>query len=137
MVMLMCAVNPDSSECPAACKDGGDNKPVDTGDTVKSGDLDVSVSDYSSSIKTAPMAGTVVFNAINFKASEAVTINSIVLERAGLSSRADINGVWFEKDGKAVSSVGKVASDGKVTVNFTRGFTVKSNETLDLVVELK
>lgn len=131
LVALACAL--ETSECPAICKEHADE--IDT-TVVKAGDLKVSVADYSSQIKSAPMKGTVVFNSVALKASEAITINSIVLERVGLSSRADISGVRFEKDGEAISSKGKVSSDGKVTVNFTRGFTVKSNEVLDLVVEL-
>ena len=131
LIMLACALETD--DCPAECKEK-EEKPVDPADRI--GDLNVRVADYSSTIKTAPMVGTVVFNSIEFTASQSITINSIQLERIGLSSRADIKGVWFEKDGKAVSSAGKVTSDGKVTVNFTRGFTVKAKETLDLVVEL-
>jgi hypothetical protein len=133
--MLACAL--ETEDCPAICRENPSEPGTPDPTAPKSGDLEVAVADYSSTMKTAPREGTVVFNKISFKTSEAVTVNSIVLERAGLSSRSDINGVWFEKDGKAVSSVGKVASDGRVTVNFTRGFTVKANETLDLVAELK
>ena len=133
MVILACIM--DEASCPAACKDDNGVNPVDP-NAPKSGSLEITVPDYSSSIKSAPSEGTVIFNAVKFSSSESVTIGAIQLERIGLSSRSDIKGVWFEKDGIAVSTKGSVSTDSKVTVNFTKGFTVKSNETLDLVVQL-
>jgi hypothetical protein len=134
LVMLACAL--DSDDCPAECK-ASDEKD-DDGDTtvVKAGNLEVSVSDYSSAVKSAPSVGTVIFNAVDFESSESITVNSIQLERIGLSSRSDIKGVWFEKDGVQISSKGNVSTDSKITLNFNKGFMVKSNESLDLVVEL-
>ena len=132
-VILACALGGDS--CPARCKGKGPDT-TNTGTNNTAGDLNINVVDYSNQIRSVPMVGISIFNAIKFDATNDVTVNSITLERVGLSSRSDIKGVWFEKDGIAVSSRGTVATDGKVMTNFNKGFKVKSSETLDLVVEL-
>ena len=141
-VLLACSLGSDS--CPAACvKDADKAAEEDTaqGSTIDgmaiAGDLTLAVADYSSEVRSAPMAGTVVFNAIDFKSSEKVTIESVKLERTGLSSKSDIAGVWFEKDGIAVSAKGSLTSDGTVTTRFYNGYSVNGSDTLDLVVELK
>jgi hypothetical protein len=54
------------------------------------GDLTIAVADYSSEVRSIPMVGTVVFNAVDFKASEKVTIESVKLERTGLSDKSAI-----------------------------------------------
>ena len=131
-VILACALGGDA--CPARCKDK--NPGANTGTNNTAGDLNINVVDYSNQIRSVPMVGISIFNAIKFDATNDVTVNSVTLERVGLSSRSDIKGVWFEKDGIAVSSRGTVATDGKVMTNFNKGFKVKSSETLDLVVEL-
>jgi hypothetical protein len=123
--VLSCSLGLDT--CPAECQ---------TPDVIKSGTLNVTVSDYVTSVKSAPKNGTVVFNAIKFASSEEITVNTVTLQRMGLSTRSDIGSVWFEKDGVAVSSKGTVATDGKVSVVFNKGLVVKSSETLDLVVSL-
>ena len=134
MTVLACTLGTDA--CPAQCKDlKNQTGHVNTGVEAR-GDLNVAVADFSSSVKSVPMVGISIFNEVNFTASEPVTVNAVTLERVGLSSRSDIKGVWFEKDGLAVSSRGTVATDGKVTTNFNKGLTVKANEKLDLVVEL-
>ena len=132
-VILACALGGDA--CPARCKGKGPDT-TNTGTNNTAGDLNINVVDYSNQIRSVPMVGISIFNAIKFDATNDVTVNSITLERVGLSSRSDIKGVWFEKDGIAVSSRGTVATDGKVMTNFNKGFKVKSSETLDLVVEL-
>jgi hypothetical protein len=89
-VLLACSLGSDS--CPAACV----NKKTEEEETAQgstivglaiAGDLSIAVADYSSEIKSVPSVGTVVFNAVNFKASEKVTIESVKLERTGLSSK--------------------------------------------------
>jgi hypothetical protein len=132
-VILACALGGDA--CPARCKGKGPDT-TNTGTNNTAGDLNINVVDYSNQIRSVPMVGISIFNAIKFDATNDVTVNSVTLERVGLSSRSDIKGVWFEKDGIAVSSRGTVATDGKVMTNFNKGFKVKSSETLDLVVEL-
>jgi len=93
LTIAACAVG--DSSCPAACE---------TPEVAKSGSLNVTLTDYSSSVKSAPLGGTMIFNAVKFASSEEVTVNTVTLERVGLSSRSDIDSVWFEKDGVAVSS---------------------------------
>ena len=94
-VLLACSLGSDS--CPAACQKKADEENKE--DTANqgtidglpiAGDLSIAVADYSSSIKSAPAVGTVVFNAVDFKASEKVTIESVKLERTGLSDKSAI-----------------------------------------------
>jgi hypothetical protein len=134
--MLACAL--ETAECPAECKESGTTEPTptDPGNVVKAGDLEVSVADYSSNIASIPYKGTVIFNSIDFKSSEAITVNTVTLEKAGLFDRNIIQNIWFERDGVAISSKGRLTIDGTAIVNFNRGFVVKSDEKLDLVVEL-
>jgi hypothetical protein len=133
--MLACAL--ETEECPSQCRTKpGEPGTSEPGTVVKAGDLDVSVADYSSSIASIPYKGTIIFNSIAFKSSEAITVNSITLEKSGLFDRNIAQNIWFERDGVAVSSKGKLTIDGTAVVNFNRGFSVKSNEALDLVVEL-
>ena len=140
-VLLACSLGSDS--CPAACqKKAEDNNeeegktPSNISDMPVAGDLTIAVADYSDSVKSAPAVGTVVFNAVDFKSSEKVTIESIKLERTGLSSKSDIKGVWFEKGGVAVSSKASLSSDGTATTRFYNNYSVNGTDTLDLVVEL-
>ena len=101
-VLLACSLGSDS--CPAACvnksntENEEDNRtPSNIQDMPVAGDLTVAVADYSSEVRSVPAVATVVMNAVDFKASEKITIESIKLERTGLSSKSDIKGVWFEK----------------------------------------
>jgi predicted alpha/beta hydrolase family esterase len=92
-VLLACSLGSDS--CPAACQkkadeDSNEPTPSNIQDMPVAGDLNVAVADYSSEIKSVPVAGTVVFNAVDFKASEKVVIESVKLERAGLSDKSAI-----------------------------------------------
>jgi hypothetical protein len=90
-VLLACSLGSDS--CPAACvkKSEEDTAQGSTIDGMAiAGDLSIAVADYSSEIRSVPMKGTVVFNAVEFKASEKVTIESVKLERTGLSDKSAI-----------------------------------------------
>ena len=92
-VLLACSLGSDS--CPAACQkkadeDSNEPTPSNIQDMPVAGDLTIAVADYSSSIKSAPSKGTVVFNAVDFKASEKITIESVKLERTGLSDKSAI-----------------------------------------------
>ncbi len=140
-VLLACSLGSDS--CPAACqKDSEKTSEEDTASqgTIDglpiAGDLSIAVADYSSSVKSAPAVGTVVFNAVDFKASEKVTIESVKLERTGLSDKSAIKGIWFEKDGIAVSAKASLTSDGTATTRFYNWYSVDGTDTLDLVVQL-
>jgi hypothetical protein len=135
--MLACALETD--ECPAACK-GSSTEPTEPGATERpdaKGDLDVSISDYSSSIKSVPAVGTVIFNTLELSSSEDVTLYGVNLSREGLSSKSDVKGVWFEKNGVRISSKGNVNTDGSVSITFNNGFKVKKSESIDLVVQLE
>ena len=92
-VLLACSLGSDS--CPAACQKTADEtseepETSNINDMPVAGDLTVAVADYSDSVKSAPARGTVVFNAVDFKASEKVTIESVKLERTGLSDKSAI-----------------------------------------------
>jgi hypothetical protein len=54
------------------------------------GDLTIAVADYSDSIRSVPAVATVIMNAVDFKASEKITIESVKLERTGLSDKSAI-----------------------------------------------
>ena len=140
-VLLACSLGSDS--CPAACQKNADEKTSEEEPTASNisdmpiaGDLTIAVADYSSNIKSAPAVGTVVFNAVDFKSSEKVTIESVKLERTGLSDKSNIKGVWFEKDGIAVSAKASLSSDGTVSTRFYNNYSVNGTDTLDLVVQL-
>ena len=138
-VLLACSLGSDS--CPAACQKKADEKSDDEetsniNDMPIAGDLTVAVADYSSEVKSVPVKGTVVFNAVDFKASEKVVIESVKLERTGLSDKSAIKWVWFEKDGVAVSAKASITSDGTATTRFYNNYSINGTETLDLVVEL-
>ena len=138
-VLLACSLGSDS--CPAACQkkadeDSNEPTPSNIQDMPVAGDLTVAVADYSSEIRSVPAVATVVMNAVDFKASEKITIESIKLERTGLSDKSAIKWVWFEKDGVAVSAKASLNTDGVATTRFYNNFSVNGTETLDLVAEL-
>ena len=94
-VLLACSLGSDS--CPAACvnksnteDEDSSNTPSNISDMPVAGDLTIAVADYSDSIRSIPMRGTVVFNAVDFKASEKITIESVKLTRSGLSDKSAI-----------------------------------------------
>ena len=140
-VLLACSLGSDS--CPAACQkkadenaEEDDRTPSNIADMPVAGDLTVAVADYSSEIRSVPAVATVVMNAVDFKASEKITIESIKLERTGLSDKSAIKWVWFEKDGIAVSAKASLNTDGVATTRFYNNYSVNGTDTLDLVVEL-
>jgi hypothetical protein len=138
-VLLACSLGSES--CPAACQnktseETDEPETSNINDMPIAGDLSVAVADYSSEIRSVPARGTVVFNAVDFKASEKVVIESVKLERIGLSDKSNIGGVWFEKDGVAVSAKASITTDGVATTRFYNNYSVNGTDTLDLVVEL-
>jgi hypothetical protein len=124
------------ASCPAVCRDSEDEDNTPSERPEASGDLDISIPDYSSSIKSVPAVGTVIFNTLDLKSSEDVILYGISLTREGLSSSKAVKSVWFEQNGIRVSSKGNVNTDGSVTITFNNGFTVKKTESIDLVVQL-
>ena len=93
-VLLACSLGSDS--CPAACQKKADEKTDDepTASNIQdmpvAGDLTIAVADYSDSIRSVPAVATVIMNAVDFKASEKITIESVKLERTGLSDKSAI-----------------------------------------------
>ncbi|MDR0860934.1 MAG: hypothetical protein LBO09_08445, partial [Candidatus Peribacteria bacterium] len=135
-ILAVVCEDEDSAECKAAqdiCKDKEDSE---DNTVVKSGDLNVTVSDYSKDEVYAPADGVVVFNSLKFKTSETITVKSVTLEKAGLTSSSDVGTIWLEKNGKVVANEKELNSKGTVTLTIKGGLTVKSSDTLDLVVQL-
>jgi len=68
----------------------------------------------------------------------AVTVNSIVVNRTGLSSYSDVSQVWMEKDGSIVASKKTVNSNDQATLTFSPALTVNAGQTvsLDLIASL-
>ena len=95
-VLLACSLGSDS--CPAACQKKADESTNEEDTATQgnidglpiAGDLSIAVADYTSEVKSAPAVATVVFNAVDFKASEKVTIESVKVERTGLSDKSAI-----------------------------------------------
>jgi hypothetical protein len=139
LVMLACTVDPESSSCPAACKSGSgsDDKPVNPSDRPDAaGDLEISIADYSTTIKSVPMKGTIIFNSLGLSSSENITLYGINLAKEGLSATKAAKSVWFERNGIRISSKGNVNTDGTVAITFNNGLQIKKSESIDLVVQL-
>jgi len=92
MTQLACEMGSD--ECPAACRDNGEEKDED--EVVKSGDLDVEAS--GSSNGRIFIGRESELDTISLKSSEEVTITKIVLERIGYSTKDNIATVKLEND---------------------------------------
>ena len=139
-VMLMLQRSSAESLINKVVNTGANNTGANTTGVVKAGDLAVSVVDYSSSVKTAPK-GIFVANKIKFAATENVSLESLTLKRTGLSTRTDVEKVWLEKNGVAVTNSASMGSDGVVVLNFKNGKnTVTSaadTQEFDLVVKFK
>ena len=104
----------ETDECPAACRDNGeeDNK------VVKSGDLAVSA-EANKGAKVISNGATSELDTLVFEASEDVTLNSITLERYGLSNADSIDAIWLEDlDGNEVTAQ-KSISTSKDTVTLS------------------
>jgi hypothetical protein len=94
--VIALACNLDSEDCPAACKSSKDDEDSDKEDTrIRSGDLVVKVTPADG--KKATISGGVSdLDTITLKASEAITVDSITLERFGYSTASDVDVVWLE-----------------------------------------
>ncbi|MEI6672486.1 MAG: S-layer homology domain-containing protein [bacterium] len=126
---LSCSLGLDT--CPAECT---------VTPEVKAGSLNVSLnSDSLANATQIPMAGTVKFAVVNFKAgSEDVSLKSVEVKKVGLASFPSSSRVWFEKDGIRISGKAAFTSDGSAIVSFAPTYVVKGGSTasLDLYVEL-
>ena len=139
-VVMACALDPESDACPAACrKDSSktdDETPSDT--TVKAGDLQVSVSPATD--RRVTTTGVSDLDTITLRASEAITVNSITLERFGYSTYADVYQVWLEDaygnkiaDAKTLSS-----SKDNVTLKIKKEYRdITESDAITIVLETK
>jgi hypothetical protein len=136
-VLFACALDAEGENCPAACREkASDEKEAEKPTRVQAGDLDVSVVDYSSAVKSAPQ-GIFVANTLKFNASEKIELDSLTLKRTGLGSQKSISKVWLEKDGVAVTNSASVGSDGLAVLNFkTNRDTISEATEYQLAVEL-
>jgi hypothetical protein len=99
-IKLACEL--DSDECPAECKDNGEEDTTDNG-KVRSGDLEVTASSSSSKILAK---GTSDMDTLTFKSSEEVEITKVILERYGYSTNDDVDEIWLEnEEGTVISNV--------------------------------
>lgn len=138
VTVLACTMG--ATSCPAQCRDAKNQTgTVNTGVNA-SGDLDVSVVNYSATVKSAPK-GIFVANTLKFAASEKITLDTLTLKRTGLGSQKDIKKVWLERNGVAVTNAASVGSDGLAVLNFKSNRNVVNTDAktqeLDLVVELE
>jgi hypothetical protein len=100
LIKLACAT--DSDDCPAECKDNGEEDTTDNG-KVRSGDLEVTASASSSKILAK---GTSDMDTLTFKSSEEVEITKVILERYGYSTNDDVDEIWLEnEEGTVISNV--------------------------------
>ena len=139
---LMCLLEENcTSACEEAMKDinkGEDNKEEDKkeDDEVKHGNLTVNV-EGEGTTKDIPTKGTIVMDALTFKASEETTLRSVTFETTGLTDTASIEEIRFEKDGVKVGYEKSFDTKGFAKVSLgAKGLTIKKNETLDLVVRV-
>jgi hypothetical protein len=131
LIKLACAT--DSDDCPAECKDNGDK---DSDEVVKSGDLVIKAT--PSSNRRAVGTGVSDLDTITLKASEAITLNSITLERYGYSDGDSVKGVWLEDANGTQITNPKTLSKDKVTLTLKKDYKeLDSTDDVTIVVELK
>jgi hypothetical protein len=131
LIALACSL--DSDDCPAECRE--DNSEED--DTiVKSGDLLIKAT--PSTNRRAVINGVSDLDTITLKASEAITLNSVTLERYGYSDGDNVIGVWLENaDGKEITNH-KTLSKDKVTLTLKKDYKeLESTDEFTIVVELQ
>ncbi len=138
MVQLACAM--ESDECPAACRDNGEEEDNGEDEVVKSGDLTISVK-ANEGRKVAYFAATNTpsdLDTISFKASEdGITLNSVTLERYGYANNGDITRVWLEdENGNEIAKAKPVGKKGTVTLSIKSDYKeLDKSEVVTIVVE--
>ena len=122
-VLLACSLGSDS--CPAACRADEETTVDENGNkvVVKSGDLSITAT-ATEGKKVILGGATSYLDTINLKASEAITLNSITLERYGFSSYADIDAIWLENaDGVQITNEKSLSSSkDTVTLNLKKEY---------------
>jgi hypothetical protein len=132
-VVLACLEDLDN--CPAACKaeyeDEGDDNTV-----VKSGDLLVKATPATN--RKAVGTGVSDLDTITLKASEAITLNSVTLERYGYSDGDSVQNVWLEDENGTQITNPKRLSKDKVTLSLKKDYKeLDSTDVFTIVVDLK
>jgi hypothetical protein len=134
-VLLACSLGSDS--CPAACKD---NEPVvdEEGNpvVVKSGDLEISAT--AAEGRKAIINGTSDLDTITLKASEAITLNSVTVERYGYSTANGSVTVWLEDSlGNVISSEKTITSKDAVKLTIKKDYKqLKAEDTVTIVASI-
>ena len=136
-VLLACSLGSDS--CPAACRADEETTVDENGNkvVVKSGDLSISAT-AAEGKKVLLEGGTSDLDTITLKVSEAITINSITLERYGFSSYLDIANIWLENaDGVKIANEKSLSSSkDTVTLNIKKEYkTFDNDDTITIVIE--
>ena len=136
-VLLACSLGSDS--CPAACQKDADETTVDENGNkvvVKSGDLSISAT--AAEGKKVVKNGISDLDTITLRASEAITLNSVTLERFGYSSYKDVANVWLENaNGVKIANEKSISSSkDTVTLNIKKEYReLNSEDTITVVVE--
>ena len=123
-------------ECPAACRDNGEEEDNKEDEVVKSGSLVVSAE--ATSTRSAIKGAASDLDTLTFKTSEEVSITKVVLERYGYSSPEDVANVRLENsDGTRVTEPKNVNSKDQVTLSIKKDYrVVDGSEDWTIVVEL-
>lgn len=139
--VFACTIDPDGSMglCPAACLGG--TEPTEPGEEteVKAGNLAFSLSSNNPAGTDVPLVSAYVdYMKFSVSSSQDVRLRSVEVRRTGLGSSSDFDKIWIENAaGVVVASPKSLPSSDVVTLTFVAGYTVKSNESLVLVVSHK
>ena len=127
-IMLVC-LDPELDvykECPAACREANNNEEEDNQSEdgkVKAGDLAVkSVENKWAKVFANKLVSEL--DTLTFKANEDITLNSVTLERYGLSTSEAIEAIWLEdEDGNEVTAKKSIStSKDTVTLSLKKGY---------------
>ena len=100
-------------DCPAACREDANN-----GEVVKSGDLAVEAKENKGA-KVITDGWISELDTLTFAANENITLNSVTLERYGLSTSAAIASIWLEDEDWNEVTAHKSISTSKDTVTLS------------------
>ncbi|NDK19560.1 S-layer homology domain-containing protein [Candidatus Gracilibacteria bacterium] len=117
-----------------------DTTTTTTTTVVAAGDLEVALNPASHPNGTLiPQAGIVRFSIVDFTAGGSdISVNTVELQKSGLSTIPSGTKVWFEKAGTRISGKASFTSENNAVISFAPSLVVKagSTESLDLYVEL-
>jgi hypothetical protein len=100
----------------------------------------LTISNDASGMQYTPKLGTIKAGKYSFAAASSdVTLKSLKMKRGGLGQRDGIDSVWFEYNGKRVTTQASVNSDETITLSFTPAWKIMAGTTgtLDLIVKLR